>query len=217
MIKVDLHTHSIISPDGGITAEQYEELLDKKKLDCLAITDHNETKFAKMLHNKLGDKIIIGEEITTQNGEMIGLFLKQTIPAGLSAKQTALEIRQQEGLVYIPHPFETMRLGMQRDVLEKIIDCVDIIEVFNGRGRWRGKAKEAENFAKAYHLSPAASSDAHGIKGTGKTMSIIEKMPERDTLKKLLEKGSPQKNYAPLWTFLCPSVNRIKNKFVLGV
>ncbi len=215
--KVDLHTHSIISPDGGIRAEQYEKLLEQGVLDCIAITDHNETRFARVLQEKFEEKIIVGEEITTTDGEMIGLFLEKVIPSGLTAKQTAAAIHEQGGLVLIPHPFEIFRKGIQRSVLEKIAEEIDIMEVFNGRGRFRGKSTEAESFANEFHLTKAASSDAHGYKGIGKTFSVVNKIPDRNSLKQLLQEGTVEKGYAPLWTFLYPSMNKIKNKFILGV
>ncbi len=214
MVKIDLHTHSIISPDGAgsITEFDFQGFLEKGVLDCIAITDHNETYFAEMMHKKYGEKIIVGEEITTSEGEMVGLFLHKKIPAGMSARDTAKAIHDQGGLVYIPHPFETLRKGMQLPVLEKIVKEIDIFEVFNGRGRWRGKAKEADVFAKKHNLIGAASSDAHGARGIGRTFSIIEKLPTKLTLKSLLQKGRVEKTYASLWTYLYPIMNIIKKK-----
>src|SRR6266576_5491693 len=103
--KIDLHTHSIISQDGGITASQYEKILQAGVLDCIAITDHNETSFARIMHKKLGDRIIIGEEISTPEGEIIGLFLTETIPGGIRLDEAIASIKHQGGLVYLPHPF----------------------------------------------------------------------------------------------------------------
>lgn len=210
--KIDLHTHSSISPDGGIGRDQYTTLLKKGDLDCLAITDHNTTEFARELQDTLGEKIIVGEEITTIDGEMIGLFLKKTIRSGKTAQQTADEIHNQGGLAYIPHPFETLRQGIQLFVLEKMIHEIDILEVFNGRGKWRGKSNAAHVFAAKHDFAQAASSDAHGIKGIGKTFSLVQQMPTQQSLKQLLRKGTLQEEYAPLWTFLYPTINRIKNK-----
>ncbi len=213
MIKLDLHTHSIISPDGAgsITASDFEKFLSQKVLDCIAITDHNEVNLALELHKKLGDKIIVGEEIMTNEGEMVGLFLKQKISPGLTAKETAEEIHAQGGLVYIPHPFETLRKGLQRETLEKIIEDIDIFEVFNGRGLLRGKAKEATEFAKAYNLTPAASSDAHGPGGVGNTFCLIKEIPSKSTLKDLLRQGRLNRRYAPIWSYLYPIFNIIRS------
>lgn len=213
--KIDLHTHSIISHDGGITAQDYERVLTSGKLDYVAITDHNETRFARMLHNKLGDKIIIGEEIATQQGEIIGLFLKETIPGGLSIEETVAQIKLQGGLVYIPHPYETFRKGVQEESLQNIKKDIAIIEVFNGRGRFRGKPSLASAFANENNLAKAASSDAHGVQGLGITYSWIAAVPTEKNLVKLLQHPNLQTEYAPLYTFIFPLLNRIKNKIIL--
>ncbi len=213
--KVDLHSHSIISHDGGIGAEEYERILATEKLDCIAVTDHNETSFARIMQKKHGDKIIIGEEITTTEGEIIGLYLKETIPAGLDAVETVKRIRQQNGLVYIPHPFEVFRKGLQQSSLDMITDDIDIVEVFNGRGQIRGKPKEALAFAVEHSFSTAASGDAHTVRGIGYTYSIVNDFPTQATLKKLLEQPVLSRVHAPLYTLLYPTINRIKNKILL--
>jgi predicted metal-dependent phosphoesterase TrpH len=213
--KIDLHSHSIISYDGGITAEEYMRLLDNKIIDHIAITDHNETKFAKELAKKLGDKIIIGEEITSKDGEIIGLFLQETIPQGLTARQTVKQIHEQGALVYIPHPFEIFRHGLKIDILEQIKNEIDIIEVFNARSKWRGKSSAALKFAEKYKIATAASSDAHGQKGLGTSFSIISETPYAKTLPGLLKKGKLCKQFAPIITYLYPSINKIKHKYLL--
>jgi predicted metal-dependent phosphoesterase TrpH len=213
--KVDLHSHSIISHDGGITAEQYERILSTGMLDCIAITDHNETSFARIMHKKHGDKIIIGEEITTKDGEIIGLYLQETIPPKLSAVETVRQIREQNGLVYIPHPFEIFRKGLHQSALDAIVDEIDIVEIFNGRGQVRGKPKEAASFANLYEKSIAASSDAHTVHGMGRTFSSVSEFPTHKSLKRLLARPTLSKRHAPLYTLLYPSINRIKNKILL--
>ena len=74
MYKVDLHTHSQASPDGGIRPEQYAQALATEKLDFIAITDHDRIDFALGMQKALGNKIIVGQEITTSVGELIGLY-----------------------------------------------------------------------------------------------------------------------------------------------
>lgn len=133
MYKVDFHTHSTASPDGSIKAAQYKQLLDSGRLDAIAVTDHNRIDFALALQQELGSKIIVGEEIMTTEGEIIGLFLKELVPAKLSPLETVQAIKKQGGLVYIPHPFETVRKGLQAKSLAAITDYIDIMEVYNGR------------------------------------------------------------------------------------
>src|SRR5882757_5862760 len=99
MIKIDLHTHSVASPDGSLTAVHYQRALGR--LDVIAVTDHNRIDFAQKLQTELGERIIVGEEITTLEGEIVGLYLQTLIPAGLSVVETVRQIHAQGALVYI--------------------------------------------------------------------------------------------------------------------
>lgn len=210
MVTIDLHTHSIISYDGGIREDEYGRTLSLGKLDCIAITDHNEIAFAQKLSKRLGERIIVGEEIKTSQGEMIGLFLKERVAAGLTARETAKEIRRQGGIVYIPHPFETKRSSMQQATLESVDRDIDIVEVFNARGFLLGKPDEAIAFAKEKNLAMAASSDAHGLGGLGSAFSTIALPPKKETLVALLQKGTLQRGYGPFYTLLYPIFNKMK-------
>jgi predicted metal-dependent phosphoesterase TrpH len=212
---VDLHTHSIISQDGGITDSQYEKILQSGTLDCIAITDHNETSFARIMRKKLGDRIIVGEEIDTPEGEVIGLYLEETIPGGIGLDEAIASIKHQGGLVYLPHPYEKFRKGLQHNSIDRILSDIDVVEVFNGRGRFRGKPTLAQQFAIKNNIPQAASSDAHGWKGIGHTSSGLAEFPSQKKLKQLLRTAILDKTYAPFYTFLYPALNRIKNSVVL--
>jgi predicted metal-dependent phosphoesterase TrpH len=213
--KVDLHTHSIISHDGGITASQYKKILTTGQLDCVAITDHNETNFARIMQKKLGERIVIGEEIRTKEGEIIGLYLKETIPGGISVDEAIASIKHQGGLVYLPHPYERFRDGWQTGTIDRITSDIDIVETFNGRGRFRGKSAQAEQFALKNKLLQAASSDAHGFGGLGYASSTLSELPTQKSLKHLLSTALLDKTYAPVYTLFYPMFNRIKNTIVL--
>lgn len=211
--KIDLHTHSNFSTDGGLREKDYKMLFDKKILDFAAITDHNTIEFAKKIALKFGEKIIVGEEIRAREGEVIGLYLRKNVVSGLSLNETISQIKAQNGIVYIPHPFETLRHGLDGNSLREIEEKIDIIEVFNSRARWRGKADKSESFAKKYNKARSSASDAHCIFGTGHAFAIISKSPTRDTLIELMNNASFKKGYAPLFSYLCPGINKIKNKF----
>jgi predicted metal-dependent phosphoesterase TrpH len=215
MYKIDLHTHSIISYDGGIVPQEYERLLQTKVLDVIAITDHNEISLAQRLHKSLGGQIIVGEEIGTKDGEIIGLFLQEKVSPGGSVLETIGEIAQQGGIVYVPHPFEVFRKGLKQEHVEKAADKIDIIEVFNGRGRWRNKNALAEAFAQKHALARAASSDSHGHAGIGWTYSVVYQLPNRKNLVSLLQNGQLERHYAPLVSYFDPIMNKVKNKIVL--
>lgn len=190
MYKIDLHTHSQASPDGGLNKKHYEQALQKNLLDFIAVTDHNSTELARELQAELGKRIIVGEEISAKEGEIIGLFLKKAIPPHLTAKETIHRIRDQGGLVYIPHPFETVRKGISGATLTHIADEVDIIEVHNGRAVFQNFSEKAKEWSILHQKPGAASSDAHGKIGWGKTYSLIAAEPTSGNLVKLLHEAT---------------------------
>ena len=206
---LDLHTHSSASPDGGLRLEDYARMLQTGPLTHIAITDHNRIDFAVTAHERLGDGIIVGEEIKTTEGEIIGLFLREPVAAGLSAAETAARIHSQGGIVYIPHPFETIRSGVSPAVLDHIAGRVDIIETYNGRALLRQKNRRAEAWAQQHHCPGAASSDAHGRAGWGRTYSAIGNKPTARTLAQALQTASYRHTTVGLRGALYPSLNRL--------
>jgi len=212
MIKIDLHTHSVGSPDGGITLEEYAKLLDDKVLDMIAVTDHDSIDQALAIQNKLGPRIIIGEEITSLEGEIIGLFLKQKVEPGLSAIKTVQAIKSQGGLVYIPHPFETMRKGITKSAIDSISDEIDIVEVYNGRAVFQNKGPQALTWARLNDKIGAASSDAHGLKGIGTTYSSVETVPTKESFLEILKTARLATKRPPVLSLFYPKYNRFRAK-----
>lgn len=215
MYKVDLHTHSQASADGGISPEQYAKALESELLDYIAITDHDRVDFALGLNKALGDKIIVGQEITTTDGELIGLFLKHRVEPGLSAIDTANNIREQGGLVYVPHPFETVRSGVSRQTLDNIEDLIDIVEVHNGRAIVQNFSPAAAAWAKSHGKAGASSSDAHGYKGLGQSYSIVNEKPSRGALVQNLSMVNLSHRRPPIYTLFYPKLFRLLKR--LGI
>lgn len=179
MFKVNLHTHTIGSPDALINEDQIKEALELDILNQIAITDHDEINIAKNLASEISaEKIIIGQEVTLNNGtHLIGLFLTEFIPKGLSAVRTAQLIRSQKGIILAPHPFNP-KYGIGLEALDKlrILKLLDIIEVFNG---WnyrnilnihskKKQNKEAFKYAQKHKLAISAATDAHTFSNIGK-------------------------------------------------
>ena len=211
---LDLHTHSYGSPDGGLSLNEYRRMLESGKLDVVAITDHGSIKTAQDIQAKLGElgeRIIIGEEIKTTDGEIIGLYLNESIPEGMTPAETVVAIRAQAALVYVPHPFEKIRSGMSKAGLASILPDVDIVESFNGRAYGRNpekKLRELTDYVDNIHWSYAASSDAHGGIGWGRTYSIVDTLPTKDSLVTLMKSASYSRKRVGLG-ILYPKVNRI--------
>lgn len=209
MFKVDLHSHSSASPDGGISPEQYAELLSDGTIDYIAVTDHDSVDMALRLHKMLGDKIIIGEEIMSREGEIIGLFLTAKVEPGQSASDTIQAIRAQKGVVYIPHPLETFRKGLPEKVLNENLKFIDAVEAYNGRAVAQNRGPQATVWARLNHKPTAAASDAHGAKGVGTAYTVLNEKPTRQNLVKLLTTGRLTMKRPPMHTLLYPKINRL--------
>lgn len=211
MIKTDLHTHSVASPDGSISSQQYKSILSSGVLDCIAITDHNRIDFALKMQAELGrDKIIVGEEINTNQGEIIGLFLHKLIEPNQDIADAIKAIKSQNGIVYIPHPFETVRSGITKETLELIKDSVDLIESANGRAYFQNFGPEALSWAGQNDVPTLAASDAHRAKGLGKTYSEFPEAPTMGNI--ILNAKNARLVYSrpSLLDILAPKLNRLR-------
>jgi predicted metal-dependent phosphoesterase TrpH len=174
-IEVDLHMHTDHSGDCATPVEVLLASAREQGLGAIAVTDHNEISGALEAHAqaaRLGAgpplKVIVGEEVkTASEGEVIGLFVKEKIPRGLSLKETIAEIKRQGGLVYVPHPFDRMHSVPDYEHLLRILDDVDAIEVFNPRVAIPAFNDEAVRFAAKYRIVAGAGSDSHVAQGLG--------------------------------------------------
>jgi predicted metal-dependent phosphoesterase TrpH len=172
LIEVDLHMHTDHSPDCATPVEVLLETARDRGLGAIAITDHNEVSGAleaRRIAERTGEiKVIVAEEVkTAEQGEVIGLFLEQKIPRGLSMAETIAAIRDQGGLVYVPHPFDRFHSVPDYEHLLEIVEEIDVLEVFNPRVALTAFNEEAERFARKYRIVPGAGSDSHVAQGLG--------------------------------------------------
>jgi predicted metal-dependent phosphoesterase TrpH/glycosyltransferase involved in cell wall biosynthesis len=172
LIEVDLHMHTDHSPDCATPVEVLLETARDRGLGAIAITDHNEISgalAAREIAERRGDfKVIVAEEVkTAEQGEVIGLFLEERIPRGMTMAETIAEIRRQGGLVYVPHPFDRLHSVPDYEHLLEMVEEIDILEVFNPRVALTAFNEEAERFARKYRIVPGAGSDSHVAQGLG--------------------------------------------------
>src|SRR5580765_5838498 len=116
-VRVDLHSHTMWSGDSTTTPDELERAVVESGLDVLCITDHKEIRGAVELSGRLPCRVIVGEEVLTHSGEIIGLFLTERVPFGITARDAAAQIRAQGGVVYVPHPFDPMRRNLAEAML----------------------------------------------------------------------------------------------------
>jgi predicted metal-dependent phosphoesterase TrpH len=173
---VDLHNHTAYSPDSRNRLADYERAHTRGRFDVVAITDHNTVAGAMEFRERARFPVIVGQEIDTSDGELIGLFLEAAVPIGLTAIETAEEIHAQGGLVYLQHPFYRLTRGRLQPAAREQLRArglLDIVEAQNG-GPWAGAGNaRALQWARACDLPHAASSDAHEPAAIGSCLSVV--------------------------------------------
>lgn len=161
-MKVELHSHTRHSRDCMLDYDTIIEVCLRRGIGALAVTDHNEIDGAFEMQRRAPFPIIVGEEIFSRQGEIIGLFLTELIPRGLGTRETVERIKAQDGLVYVPHPFDRHRKGaIGLATLDEIRSDVDMLEVLNARNLSREDDDRAFWYAQEHGLIMGAGSDAH--------------------------------------------------------
>ncbi len=188
LISVDLHMHTDHSSDCATPTDQLLAAARDAGLGAIAVTDHNEVSGAheaRAKSDRYGVKVIVAEEVkTADQGEVIGLFIEDKIPRGMTLQETIAAIRGQGGLVYVPHPFDRMHSVPDYEHLLDVVEDIDAIEVFNPRVAFSSFNEEAERFAAKYRIVAGAGSDSHVAAGLG---SVKIRMRDFDGPEEFLE------------------------------
>jgi len=164
VLKADFHIHTKYSMDCHNELEDIVKRCQKLGLTCIAIADHDAVEGGLELQKIAPFKVIVAEEVQTYNGEVMGMFLKKRIASGIPIEKAIAAIKEQGGLVNIPHPFDPMRgLRLNADEFNKLAPQIDLIEVFNARVPTAQTNTKAENFAREHNLPGTAGSDSHSI------------------------------------------------------
>ncbi|MFH1002846.1 MAG: PHP-associated domain-containing protein [Chloroflexota bacterium] len=213
MLKADLHVHTEYSMDCSTPLAEIVRRCGEVGISCLAVADHGTVEGALRLQAMAPFRVIVAEEILTPDGEIMGMFLKETIPSGSSLAETISRIKAQGGLVCIPHPFDLYRQALGGRIPADLIPQVDIVEVLNARGLLPRATAKARAFAAKHGLAQSAGSDAHTAAEIG---NAFVEMPEYDGRQDFLaalaqgrvggHKTSPTVHFASTWT-------RLKKRF----
>ena len=166
----DFHMHTYFSYDCLVSPEALVKRCETVNLNCIAVTDHNSIEGAKAVKKIAPFHVIIGAEIKSTEGEITGLFLEEIIPAGLSPIETIKRIKEQNGIVSVPHPFTGGgRSALSKPIAIEILPYVDLIEGFNARTMNSADNMKAKEFAQEHKLPMTAVSDAHTTRELGAT------------------------------------------------
>ncbi len=179
LVRVDCHLHTAVSGDAVTSLDELAERVAQEQLDVVCITDHNVTSAAVAAAERdIGARIIVGEEIRTRDGDVIGLFLTERIPYVLPLAEVTALIRGQGGLIYLPHPFDPGRSSLGAVAEQLCADgLADIVEVFNAKISDQALNDQAAQLAARFGLPGGAGSDAHDPDGIG---AAYLEMPDFD-------------------------------------
>lgn len=192
-MKVDLHIHTIYSGHSLLRISHIVKVARKRGLDAVAITDHNEIRGALELSKEF--PIILGEEVSSDQGDIIGLFLNEKIERA-PALEVMDRIREQGGLVLIPHPFDTLRGESLKS--EDLSRMGDIIEVFNSRVVRPRDNERAKKFAESNELPQSVGSDAHTSIEIGRAWMELESIDDPRSFLKALSNTKTHERRSPL-------------------
>ncbi len=190
-----MHCHTRLSKDSLNDPRRLVETAASRGIGALCVTDHNGLKNALTLSqmSDLPIKVIPSEEVKSSEGEIIGYFLSELVPKGLTPEETVKRIKGQGGLVCVPHPFDTMRTAsrLQTSTLDRLVQngLVDILEVFNARSINPEDNRRALEYAKAHNLAMSAGSDAHTLMEVGRAYMEVPPFSTADEFLVALKQG----------------------------
>lgn len=186
-LRVDLHMHSSASHDCTVPPERMADVARRFGLSPLFLTDHDTIDGALQLRES-GVPVVVGQEISTAHGELIGLFLEEAIPRDLAATVTVRAIKDQGGLVYVQHPYDRYRRPLGEETLERIADDIDIVEVFNGRCDDEAN-RRAGDLRTTLGAAAGAGSDAHLVEDVGVVCIEMDPFEDAQTFLRSLRGG----------------------------
>jgi predicted metal-dependent phosphoesterase TrpH len=200
MINVEFHCHTIYSKDCLVSIEDLHAAARKKELDRVVVTDHNTIKGALKAVEQDRHRFIAGEEIMTQQGELLGMFMSEFIPPGMPAMNTIELLRAQGAFISVSHPFDTLREGgWELSNLVEITPHIDAIEVFNSRCMLPHFNARASIYARQHNLLVTVGSDSHSTSELGAATLILHEFNDTASLKVALRTAQFNTHYSGLW------------------
>lgn len=203
MWKVETHCHTNASPDGLNTPAEVVAAARRRGLDKLIVTDHNTITGALEARERAPDLVIVGEEVLTQEGEILAFFVTEEIPAGLPACEAIARLREQGAVLSVPHPFDRLRGGhWTLSALLDVLSLVDAVEVFNARAMWPGANRLAQAFAQEHGLPGTAGSDAHAALEIGRAVTLLSPFADAEEMRATLRRARWQGRPSGWWVHL---------------
>ncbi len=209
LVKAEFHTHTIYSFDSLVRIEDLLATCAQKGIDRIAITDHNEIEGAFLAKELDPERVIVGEEILTTHGEILGYFMSELVPQGLSPMQVIEALKKQNAFISVAHPFDTQRSkNWGEGALEEILPYVDALEVFNARCMSVKFNAEALNCAEDHNLLQLVGSDAHGLAELGQSTLRLPAFKDADGLREALRTSAFEGKLSGSWVHLISTYSK---------
>lgn len=200
LLRVEFHCHTMASKDSLTRPAALIASARRKGLDRVIVTDHNSIAGARAAQRLDPDRIIVGEEIMTTQGEILAAFVQEEIPAGLAPQEVIGRLRSQGAFISVSHPFDEWREGgwKERNLLE-ILPLVDAIEIFNSRCMRAEFNVRALRFAQEHSLAGTVGSDAHAAFELGRSVLLLEPFEDAAGLRRAVRTARAETRPSPLW------------------
>ncbi len=212
-MKADFHIHTRYSMDCEMELEDIIKRCQKMEIDCITISDHGTVEGALKMQEIAPFKVIVAEEILTENGEIMGMFLKETVPSHITMDEAVSRIKEQGGLVCLPHPFDPLRgLTMDEEEVDRLASVIDVVEVFNARSPINSAADKAVKYALKHNLPATAGSDSHTLGEIGRTFVEIDDFETPDQLCEALRLGKISQHKASIFVHFLSTITKVKKK-----
>jgi len=212
-MKIDMHVHTCHSKDATLSLETIMESCRRRGLDGVAITDHNTIAGALALKEISPFLVIVGEEIDTTRGEILGLFLKEEIPGGLTPEEAMARIREQGGLVGVSHPLDRLRRSaLGQKALLEIWEELDFLEGFNSRVTLPADNLRAQTFAQTKGLPLTAGSDAHTAYEIGRAYVEMPNFNGREGFLEALKEAQIFGRLTPPWIHIVTTWIKLRRR-----
>jgi predicted metal-dependent phosphoesterase TrpH len=214
-LRTDFHTHTVFSRDGLTDIPQFIAAARQAGLDRVAVTDHNTLRGALEAAALAPEMIIIGEEIMTTEGELLGYYLQKEISKGLTPEETVARLRDQGAAISVSHPFDRLRHGAWKvDALRRILPAVDAVEGFNARCLFAEDNRRADSFARENKIAATAGSDAHIAYELGAAGLEVPPFHDAATLRAALPQAAVFGRLSPWWVHFFSTYAKWKKRIV---
>ena len=213
MLKADLHIHTKYSMDCRTPLDKIISRCEELGINCIVIADHGTAEGGLEMQKIAPFKVIVAEEILTTEGEIMGMFLKETIPSGITPQEAVKRIREQGGLVNIPHPFETIRGSALRDkVIDEIVKDIDLMEIMNSRSPFPISNNRARRYAAKHGIPGSAGSDAHSVNEIGHSYMEIPDFNNKEEFLKAVAQGKIHGKRSGIFVHIFSTWAMVKDK-----